>query len=130
MIFEACFDVFQLTSFIGVLYASVTADCTVGFALLDKAVEALLSVIEEQVTPTVLWKLQYEQKHEGNTSSGQERDAPSTIVTFPTPSLDLTFDDGVLTNVRRVWEQIMVGEGAGFLQFPQREGDAEHEDEE
>ena len=107
------------------LYASIAAKSTTGFALLDKAILALLDVVNEDTTAGVLWKLQYEQ-HGARTTP--DDDPRSTIVTFPPSSLDLAFDDSTLDNVRTIWERIMDGEDAGFLQFPPREGDVYDDD--
>lgn len=48
------------------------------------------------------------------------------MVLFPSPSLDLAFDDEILKRVESVWEEVG-GEGE-FLRFEDREGVGEDED--
>ena len=90
-----------------------------GFALLQKAVDSLLSAHDVSPSPTILWSVEYQQQ----ASSGSETLPTDTdhIVRFPAPSMDLSFDDAVLDNVKEVWQKI-VGDDAGeFLVFQDRE---------
>jgi len=90
-----------------------------GFALLQKAVDSLLSARDILPSPTILWSVEYQQQ----ASSGSETLPTDTdhVVRFPPPSMDLAFDDAVLDNVKEVWQKI-VGDDAGeFLVFQDRE---------
>jgi hypothetical protein len=90
-----------------------------GSALLQKAVESLLSAHDTSPSPTVLWTVEYQQR----SSSGTEILPSDTdhVVRFPPPSMDLAFDDAILDNVKEVWQKI-VGDDAGeFLVFQDRE---------
>jgi len=90
-----------------------------GFALLQKAVDSLLSAHDVSPFPTILWSVEYQQQ----ASSGSETLPTDTdhVVRFPPPSMDLAFDDAVLDNVKEVWQKI-VGDDAGeFLVFQDRE---------
>jgi len=91
-----------------------------GFELLQKAVDALLSVVEVTPPPKVLWSARYRQQP----CSGTEilPSGITNVVRFPPSSMDVVFDDQVLGNVRDVWQKI-VGEDVGeeFLVFQDRE---------
>lgn len=90
-----------------------------GFALLQKAVDSLLSAHDVSPSSTILWSVEYQQQ----ASSGSETLPTDTdhVVRFPPPSMDLAFDDAVLDNVKEVWQKI-VGDDAGeFLVFQDRE---------
>ena len=104
---------------LGVLYASTLAYDD-GFELLQKAVDALLSVVEVTPPPKVLWSARYRQQP----CSGTEilPSGITNVVRFPPSSMDVVFDDQVLGNVRDVWQKI-VGEDVGeeFLVFQDRE---------
>lgn len=90
-----------------------------GVALLQKAVDSLLSATDVSPSPTILWSIGYQQ----HASSGSET-LPSdndNVLSFPPPSTDLAFDDAVLDTVKGVWQQV-VGDDAGeFLVFQDRE---------
>ncbi len=94
-------------------------DGPIGFTLLQKAIESLLSAHESSPPPAVLWSVKYQQR----ASSGSET-LPSDndhVIRFPPPSMDLAFDDTVLDTVKEVWQKI-VGDDAGeFLVFQDRE---------
>ena len=90
-----------------------------GSALLQKAVDSLLSAHDFSPSPSILWSVEYQQQ----ASSGSETLPTDTdhVVRFPPPSMDLAFDDAVLDNVKEVWQKI-VGDDAGeFLVFQDRE---------
>jgi hypothetical protein len=94
-------------------------DGPVGFALLQKAVESILSAHDSSSPPTILWSVRYQQR----ASSGSETLLPNNdhVIRFPPPSMDLAFDDTVLDTVKEVWQKI-VGDDAGeFLMFQDRE---------
>ncbi|KAI4632315.1 uncharacterized protein J4E88_006122 [Alternaria novae-zelandiae] len=102
-----------------VLYASTSVSGRDGFALLQKAVDSLLSAEDVSPSPTILWSVEYQQQ----SSSGSETLPTDTdhVIRFPPPSMDLAFDDAVLDNVKEVWQKI-VGDDAGeFLVFQDRE---------
>ncbi|KNG50110.1 rab geranylgeranyl transferase escort protein [Stemphylium lycopersici] len=102
-----------------ILYASAMLRGERGFALLEKAVESLLTVVEVAPLPQVLWFARYQQQP----SSGHDPLSSETqnIIRFPPPSIDLAFDDTVLDNVKDVWQKIMGEESGEFLVFQDRE---------
>lgn len=114
------------------LYGSVNAQPSEGFAMLNQSISNLLSAVDEPNAPSILWKLQYSQR--GPTavrtrSPSFDPALPSTV--FGPPSLDLAFDDVMLDNVKSAWDKIVGTDGGDFLRFPSREGleaaDAEEE---
>lgn len=79
----------------------------------------------------MLWSLRYEQSASSSLSAQQIPGSvlPSDrVLTVPTPSLDLAFDDGMLETVQEVWRQIVGPDAAGFMQFEDREGLGAEED--
>jgi hypothetical protein len=118
---------FQFADYrIGVLYATTSLSDQNGLDLLQKAVDALLSAIDVTPAPSILWSAKYQQRP----SSGTELlpiGTDSNTLHFPAPPKDLAFDDGVLDNVKEVWQKI-AGEDAGeFLVFQDREAYDEDE---
>lgn len=101
-----------------ILYASTSLNGKAGSDLLRIAIETLLSSVEVDPAPTVLWSLQYEQRP----SSGSELlPSGAQILSFPPPSLDLAFDDTILEHVKEVWQKLLGDEGGEFLVFQDRE---------
>lgn len=89
-----------------------------GFDLLQKAVQALLSTVEITPQPSELWSIQYQQQP----SSGSESiPTDDHVLRFPTPSLDLVFDDSILDHVKQVWQKIEGDDSDEFLVFQDRE---------
>ena len=95
--------------------------------LLQKAVDALLSCVDANPQPSILWSVRYQQQP----SSGSESlptGASDQVLHFPPPSLDLAFDDSVLENVRELWQKIVGDEGGEFLVFQDREAYADDDE--
>lgn len=71
--------------------------------------------------PEVLWSLQYRATGRSVSSeSGEIRFGMcDRVMTFPPPSIDLTFDDSILENVKEVWKRVMgdAVEESTFLRF-------------
>lgn len=87
--------------------------------MLDQAVDSLLSTIKTTVAPKVLWSAKYQQQPWSGPDvlpCGSEK-----IIRFPPPPMELAFDDGVLDNVKSVWEKVMGQERGEFLVFQDRE---------
>lgn len=104
---------------LGVLYALVSLGSSKGFTLLDQAVDSLLSAMNTTPAPKVLWSAKYQQQPSSGSDvlpCGSEK-----IIRFPPPPMDLAFDDGVLDNVKSVWEKVTGQEGGEFLRFQDRE---------
>ncbi|EMD64129.1 hypothetical protein COCSADRAFT_26322 [Bipolaris sorokiniana ND90Pr] len=102
-----------------VLYALVSLGSSKGFTLLDQAVDSLLSAMNTTPAPKVLWSAKYQQQPSSGSDvlpCGSEK-----IIRFPPPPMDLAFDDGVLDNVKSVWEKVTGQEGGEFLRFQDRE---------
>ncbi|KAF9886256.1 Rab proteins geranylgeranyltransferase component A [Aspergillus nanangensis] len=111
-----------------VLYCSVSIPGLKGQSLIEDAVRKLL-----ESTPNtdakVLWSLRYTQL--GRSADGARGTQPAkltmhpnNVISFPPPSLDLTFDDRVLDLVKEAWEAVMGDEAANheFMIFEDREG--------
>lgn len=96
---------------------------------LERALEALLSASGEPETPVSLYQLYYEQGvSEG--SPPPAADASPREYYFPSPSLNLSFDDADLDAVKTAWKMVM-GDQANedeYMTFADREG-ADAEDE-
>lgn len=109
----------------GVLYASTSLRGQHGFALLDQAIDSLLSAVDVTPVPPVLWSAKYQQQP----SSGRDvlPSGPGNILRFPPPPMDLAFDDALLDNVRNVWEKVAGQDGGDFLVFQDRETYADDE---
>ena len=98
-----------------------------GYGVLDQAVELLLRSAEDEESPKVLWRLRYEQPSFSNGRVARASEEPSPlrplerVLVFPPPSADVVFDDSVLSDVKRVWAEILGSEAQDFMKFPERE---------
>lgn len=103
----------------GILYASTSLSSDKGFELLKKAIRGLLVAVLVNPMPDILWSAEYRQ----HASSGSEAlpDGNEHVLRFPTPSMDLAFDDAILDNVEEVWQKIVGEDGGEFLVFQDRE---------
>lgn len=113
-----------------VVHGSVSLPGEEGQTLLDLAVQKLLqNFTSGDGTPTVLWSLRYTQL--GLTS--EDGDASRTvlsssvsdkILSFPPPSLELAFDDGLVDAVKTAWKAVMGDEAKDeeFMKFEDRPG--------
>jgi hypothetical protein len=116
-----------LTRCSGILYASTSLSDEVGFQLLKKAVDALLSTVDVTPTPTVMWCMQYQQHTNSSTGSAK---TPSTghVLKMSPPSLHLAFEDATLDRVRELWEKIMGDEADEFLVFEDRDANVDDDE--
>ena len=95
---------------------------------LENAMESFLRCTDIQAT--VLWSLTYSQQSTsegGQSSEDPELEIHDRNIIFSDPSVDLAFDDRVLREVRRVWQQV-TGSTSGFMEFADREV-GEYDDE-
>ncbi|KAI0162187.1 GDP dissociation inhibitor [Xylariaceae sp. FL1272] len=89
--------------------------------ILDTALDALVKTTEPSATS--LYKLYYEQTASSyefvNTSRGN-----ASLLTFPSPSLNLSFDDTCLDDVKKAWRLIMKEDASNeeYMVFEDREG--------
>ncbi|KAL2181005.1 GDP dissociation inhibitor [Thermothelomyces heterothallicus CBS 202.75] len=93
--------------------------------LLERALEAFTHVAGGAEAPQILFRLQYEQLTGTDVTSVE-----GSIVTFPTPSPSLAFNDSVLEPVREAWTKVM-GEAAAeaqYMVFEDREGAVDDDD--
>ena len=109
----------------GVIYSSVGIEMeNVGYKWLDAALSALLHSIDGNEKVESLWKLQFYHLSEDEPNARDQRDEESdgepVVYLSPPSSTDLAFDDGVLRDVRQVWQKLS-GEIDGFMQFEERE---------
>lgn len=116
-----------LTTHTGSIYASTSGPTS----LLDEAVKRLLAVMADTSQPVILWCLKYEQQGPGADHSGSDpkTNAEDGTVIFPSPSLDLAFDEAVLDAVKEAWQRIIGPEAKDFLVFEERNpvGDEDEE---
>jgi hypothetical protein len=115
----------KANSLTGILYASTSQSGDQGFQLLEKAVDTLLHLPELGPAAEVLWQMRFEQRPGGSTTSVSSTHTHDHILQFAPSQLDLALDDGVLEEVKTVWEKI-VGDHAGdFLVFEDREANVD-----
>lgn len=107
-----------LTKLPGVLYASVALPPEQGFSKLKTSVAALLSSLEGDARPSVLWSMRYQQTY----SSPTEPQAKDGVISLPSMSSSLALEDEVLDSVKTVWQEITGEEGEAFMKFEAREG--------
>ncbi|KAI1456768.1 GDP dissociation inhibitor [Annulohypoxylon moriforme] len=92
---------------------------------LSKALDALLSAATppDAQKPICLYKLSYEQSLSPREPSRTTRGKTSTFA-FPSPSLNLAFDDSCLDTVKDAWKVVMGDEGPDdeYMVFEDREG--------
>lgn len=96
-------------------------------ALLAAALSSLLAAAGGQDSPKCLYELSYEQSGVGPSLS-----IDGNVATFASSSLGLAFDDAVLDPVREAWKMVtrdMADEGAEYMQFDDREGANDDEDD-
>jgi hypothetical protein len=82
----------------------------------------LLESIKEDPRPEVLWTLEYTQKHADMTPErelGKELGGDH-VLAFSNSTGDLAFDDDVIREVQRCWQQI-TGQSEGFMAFEDRQ---------
>ncbi|KAI8962650.1 GDP dissociation inhibitor-domain-containing protein [Daldinia sp. FL1419] len=77
----------------------------------------------ENSVPVSLYKLQYEQSLSAREPSTTTHEGTHTFA-FPSPSLNLFFDDGCLDPVKEAWKLVMGDAAAknGYMVFQDREG--------
>ncbi|KAL2169689.1 hypothetical protein VTG60DRAFT_5742 [Thermothelomyces hinnuleus] len=93
--------------------------------LLERALEAFIHVAGGAEAPQILFRLQYEQLAGADVTSIE-----GSVVTFPTPSPSLAFNDSVLEPVREAWTKV-IGEAAAeaqYMVFEDREGAVDDDD--
>lgn len=95
---------------IGVLYITMLHS-EHSKSILDAALDAFFASLEEP-RPSLLYKLYYQQRAEGEGTSGEA-------------SIDLAFNDGILDDVENIWKTVMGDEfdqATTFMRFEDREG--------
>ncbi|KAF2218669.1 putative rab geranylgeranyl transferase escort protein [Elsinoe ampelina] len=103
-----------------VIYAMTSIPLGDASPLLEIAVQALLTSIQEAVHPLVLWTVKYEiVSQPGGPSSIRNEDDENTRIFLEPPSGPV-FDDGVVESVKQAW-QIITGEPEdSFMRFVDR----------
>ncbi|EAS30346.3 rab geranylgeranyl transferase escort protein [Coccidioides immitis RS] len=107
-----------------IIYASVLQPSSKGHPRIDSAVQQLLKSTDP--VAEVLWKMQFTQLgHLGTDILPKDGLAgvDSQILVFPSPCLDLEFNDSMIDQVRHVWKDIMGADADEneFLVFENRE---------
>ena len=90
----------------------------------------LVSLPSEDEARQVLWSLSYAQT-EDTKAEDIEEEGPfveNSQIRFSEASTDLAFDDLVLREVRKVWQQV-TGKTNGFMEFEDREAGEYDEDD-
>ncbi|KAL8966591.1 MAG: hypothetical protein Q9197_005898 [Variospora fuerteventurae] len=125
-----------------IIYTSTNLAHSSASLLLESAIDTLLSSVNEQPTPTILWSLSYTQQHpatppsfitSNQVSSSQTRsDQQSGVLVLRNLDPSLVLEDDVLRDVRAKWELVTADDGderCGFMQFVDREGIGEDEED-
>lgn len=119
---------------IGVLYASISTSTDIGNGLLDHAIKRIIECVEMGGQPTeVLWSMRYQQRSQWSTAVSQDHTSrasarPDPLVlkntmVFPSPTLDLAFDDSILEQVQEAWQKITAADPeSDFMIFEDRQG--------
>ncbi|KAI1079699.1 GDP dissociation inhibitor [Whalleya microplaca] len=100
---------------------------------LETALDALLSAAAAAADPpTCLYKLQYEQTVSTREASTESRGSTATFA-FPSPPLNLSFDDEILGAVEEAWKLVVKDDAAKegeeeYMVFSDREGVGDDED--
>ncbi|KAI9721253.1 MAG: hypothetical protein M1812_002414 [Candelaria pacifica] len=117
-----------------VLYASISSSVEIGYILLDEAIKRLLECLkQEEQAAEVLWSMHYQQRSQRSSvisreqtarpgsQSGQQSSKDTLI--FPSPTLDLAFDDCMLEQVQEAWREITAADPqSNFMVFDDRQG--------
>ncbi|KAF2434865.1 hypothetical protein EJ08DRAFT_627082 [Tothia fuscella] len=90
------------------------------------AVDCLLRQVAAEPVPKVLWTMQYEQ-HAG---SWQEDEAVEHegVITMKPSSLDLVFDENILSEVESAWKKVLGDDAGTFLTFEDRNSVGDDDD--
>ncbi|KAI4253551.1 MAG: hypothetical protein L6R35_007559, partial [Caloplaca aegaea] len=125
-----------------IIYTSTTLAHSSASLLLESAIDTLLSSVNEQPTPTILWSLSYTQQHPATppsfitsnevSASQNPSDQQSGILILRNLDPSLVLDDDVLRDVRAKWELVTADDGderCGFMQFVDREDMGEDEED-
>ncbi|KAK5175155.1 Rab proteins geranylgeranyltransferase component A [Saxophila tyrrhenica] len=108
-----------------VAYASVALSSDVGYAQIDQAIANMLSNFDQEPTPEVLWRLQYQQRIPAATDGAVLMDG--SFISLPAMAGDLVLADSVLNGVQQAWQSITNEDENMFMKFTSR---SEMEDEE
>ncbi|KIW09470.1 hypothetical protein, variant [Verruconis gallopava] len=124
-----------------IIHSSETGECPQGqsvaygftrgpFEILDMAMDQLLDLTDEGVRPSVLWCLKYETQQFSSKPQIKDMDIRDCTMVFTPPSLDLVFDENVLSSVKHAWQKIMGSEAdeQHFLTFDDRNPIGEEDD--
>ncbi|KAL9011103.1 MAG: hypothetical protein Q9173_004029 [Seirophora scorigena] len=128
----------------GIIYTSTTLAHSAALILLRSAIDTLLSSVNEQPTPTILWSLSYTQHHhhptppssltsnDASVNSDARSNQQSGVLFLKDFAPSLELEDEVLRDVRAVWELITADDGderGSFMQFDDREGGVDEDQE-
>ncbi|KAI4092833.1 MAG: hypothetical protein LQ344_003198 [Seirophora lacunosa] len=135
----------SLTEGKGIIYTSTTLAQSAALILLRSAIDTLLSSVNEQPTPTILWSLSYTHHHhhptppsslisnDASVTSHARSSQQSSVLFLRDLAPSMALEDEVLRDVRAVWELVTADDGderGGFMQFEDREGGVGEEGEE
>ncbi|KAI1501626.1 rab proteins geranylgeranyltransferase component A [Biscogniauxia marginata] len=127
------------------VHSSDTGECPVGQSVVylttlttpqaDQGLNAALDALLEAAsppgqTPTCLYRLQYEQTATAREPLVSTR-GKASVFEFPSPPLNLAFDDTPLDTVKAAWKLILKDETSfeAYMIFEDREGVGDHEDD-
>ena len=113
----------------GVIYASTDTAEQSGYARLDSAVTKFLRTFVETPSDIILWSMRYTQAS-GKVDPSESVQTLGPVIALDSSPIDLAFDDGMLDQVRRVWETIRQRDDGAeeFMKFTDREAFDEAED--
>jgi len=117
---EARLGIGSLTWCQGILYSSVEASDDGGVALLDQAVQLLLSEASGEDPPSVFWTLRYRQRPGTSHTKVEptvEKPIREGVLAFPPLSSDLALDDSIIERVKEVWQKVSGLSPEDFMVF-------------
>lgn len=85
----------------------------------------MLASVDEHPSPSVLWRMQYQQAYCRSTQPQSQRE--HGVVTLPSLSSSLALGDDALDGVKAAWQLITGADAEAFMRFEAREG-ADDED--
>ncbi|KAF2722248.1 hypothetical protein K431DRAFT_222609 [Polychaeton citri CBS 116435] len=119
-----------------VIYGSVLTSSDGGNVRerLEQAVADLLHNVEDQPSPSVLWRMTWKQiaLSTDSTSSGSKSLSGSddnSVLILPDLGLDLSVEDRVLSAIKQAWQRITDSNGEDFLKFESRQATGNEDDE-
>lgn len=121
---QPCLKMIANEMITGVIYATTSGDQS----LITAAIAQLIQSVEEPAKPHILWQLQYQQRCDVLSTSGDVGEEKS--ISLPASLVDLAFDENILDCVKAAWQRITGGQPQDFLVFEERNPVGDDDDDE